>query len=848
MSGQVRGEDRPREACSWTPGSGLETPAYRPCVPLLVAMAVGIVLDSRWAWGYAAWLGVACAAGAGWWLAWRRGLARVGSAWLMVAVAATAAAWSDVQRRCYDADEVGRDLDEVARPMTCDALVVRGPRIVTAPPPQPLAGIPRGDTTRLVVLIERVRAGDSWRRASGRAAVSVEGHLLGVEAGDRVRLHGAAWRTGAPLNPGQANYAEFGRAERTLARIAVPTPESVATLKRGSMWNPRRWSDVARRSGQRWLARHVPAEQADLAAAVLLGARESLDEERSDAFFRSGLAHLLAVSGLNVAIFAYGFWFVARLGWIPRRPAIVIVAGLALAYAALTDAEPPVLRAALLVATSALGRWSGRRTAGENTLASAACVVLMWDPASLFHAGAQLSFLAVAVLDRLPSGGVDPAERDPWLRLVRSVTPWPVRWLQRGVELVGESLLAGTLVWLVTCPLVIFRFHLISPIALLLNPLVMGPMTVAMYAGGGALLLSTLWPWGADCLGWLCGACLGAIETIIAAALRLPGNHAWLPSPSVTWVLFFYGVAAVGVMHPRWMPSLGRCFAGVALWLSWGAVAIVPEAELRRGLGLASPAEVRVTFVAVGHGTAALIELPDGETVLYDAGRLGNPNLAARSVAGTLWHRRRTHLDALVISHADTDHYNGVPELLRRFSVGAVYVSPAMFDERSAALDQLRTAIERSGAPLRSTWAGQRWEGKSGARIEVWRPSRGDVAGADNSRSIVLAVEFAGRRLLLPGDLESPGLDEMLNGPPRPCDVVMAPHHGSRQSQPRGFAAWTSPRYVVISGARRRDDDEVRRAYAEVGCQVLHTWIDGAVEVRWDQERLSVRAWRRDPF
>lgn len=112
----------------------------------------------------------------------------------------------------------------------------------------------------------------------------------------------------------------------------------------------------------------------------------------------------------------------------------------------------------------------------------------------------------------------------------------------------------------------------------------------------------------------------------------------------------------------------------------------------------------------------------------------------------------------------------------------------------------------------------------------------------------MLAVEFAGRRVLLPGDLESPGLDTVLRGPTRPCDVVMAPHHGSRQSQPRGFAAWTSPKYVVISGSRRRDDDEVRRAYSELGSHILHTGVDGAVEVRWDQEGLQKRAWRRDPF
>ena len=106
-------------------------------------------------------------------------------------------------------------------------------------------------------------------------------------------------------------------------------------------------------------------------------------------------------------------------------------------------------------------------------------------------------------------------------------------------------------------------------------------------------------------------------------------------------------------------------------------------------------------FVSVGHGVAVLAELPDGNNLLYDSGRLGSPLTGVRPVSSVLWSRGITHLDAIVISHADADHFNAIPGLIDRFSVGAVYVSPVMFDHLPPAVKELRDAIERRHVPLR---------------------------------------------------------------------------------------------------------------------------------------------------
>ena len=128
--------------------------------------------------------------------------------------------------------------------------------------------------------------------------------------------------------------------------------------------------------------------------------------------------------------------------------------------------------------------------------------------------------------------------------------------------------------------------------------------------------------------------------------------------------------------------------------------------------------------------------------------------------------------------------------------------------------------------------------------IEVLHPPRRGVLGSDNANSIVLAVEFQGRRLLLTGDLESPGLDDVLAEEPYDCDLLMAPHHGSRYSHPPDMERWSSPEWVVISGSRSDWQPAVARAYAAGGAVVLHTARTGALRASICDGELSVAPYR----
>jgi competence protein ComEC len=258
--------------------------------------------------------------------------------------------------------------------------------------------------------------------------------------------------------------------------------------------------------------------------------------------------------------------------------------------------------------------------------------------------------------------------------------------------------------------------------------------------------------------------------------------------------------------------------------------------------------QVDVAFLSVGHGTCVLIEGPAGETLLYDAGSLGTPDYATQTIASYLWHRGIRRIDGIILSHADIDHYNAVPGMLERFRVGTVYVSPVMFtrfgpDAASLGPAVLRESIHRAGVPLREIWSGDRLRVGADISIEVLHPPRRGVVGNDNANSITLAVECGGRRVLLPGDLESPGMEAVTAELPYDCDVLLAPHHGSRRSDPPGFAAWCTPQWVVISGGGGEDVAPVVQTYERFGAQVYDTHERGTVEFTLKPGPLELATW-----
>ena len=795
------------------------------------------------------WWCLAALALAAWWTSPRS--RRAGAVW--VAILCAGAAWSAARFDLFRHDDLAWQLSDSPTPVAITGTVVESFRRLPVPTGDPARVAAIGPSSECVVAVDGFRAGSRWRPASGRVAVVVDGEPPDVGVGGRVRVLGRGLRPAPALNPGEFDFRLRARAERCLSIVRVPTARCIRLLAPPPRSSPAAAIDALRGRGVAALEAHVSPARAPLATALLLGSRESLPREEADDFLVTGTVHILSISGLHVGLLALALFKFLRLALVPRAWSLVAVAAVTGGYMLLVRAETPVLRATLLVWLSCLAAALGRRSPAINALAVAAIVVLAWRPAEVFSAGAQLSFLSTAVLVGMASAlpRATPAA-DPIDRLIersRSPAEKLVRWMAWQV---WTGFLTGAAVWAATAPLVAARFHVVSPVGLVVNILVAPLVGLAMAWGFLCLLAATVSTTLAAGCGAACDAALAAIAMIVDLAAAMPGGHGWVPGPAGWWVAGWYLVLAAAALG---LSSVAVRSAGTWAAVGGGWIAVGVVAAPVVGWCAADAAATRVVVAAMGHGCGIVVRSPSGRCLVYDAGRLGAAGAARRAMAAVLWSEGISRIDTLVISHADTDHFNAVPELLERFAVGEILVSRAFLASQGPAVMDLVALARRRGVPLRTVAAGDSLPLDRACRARVLHPDDAAAAGrvADNEASLVLAIESAGRRLLLTGDLEGPALARFIAADPDSCDVLVAPHHGSRTSLPPDIARATAPAVVLVSGVGGPRWPEVREAYRAAapapGCSVMKTGGEGAIRVWFDAvavhvHRFTAGAWR----
>ena len=829
----------------WNPVPPVSPAVYQPLLPVALALMAGIAISAGWPDCPLFTPGMLAAALTGWALLYR--VRRAGSWLVLLAVAMAGGWWHDW--RAGPVVEIAPGDPLVKSVPVCLAGVLCSNPLWSPPPESGMAAErQRPVRTRFKLDVTGIARGGTSRPARGRIEVFVDGQVSGLVAGDAVRLAGNLERVRTPGNPGEFDMGRFLQARQIRCRMNIDHPDAIQI-------QPARGYPLVRLGGQlklqldellwSWLS----AENAPLASAMLLGNRDQLTRYDRQQFMLTGTAHLLAISGLHVGILAAIFFWLPRTGLIGRRSGLLLTVIFVAAYAWLVDFRPPVVRAAILVAVFCYCKWIGRDVFSFNSLALAALFVLVCRPAELFSTGAQLSFLAVTALVfarrwlQRPPPPVDPLDR-----LIEKTRPGWERLARRAAWRSWQAVLVSTIVWCAALPLVASRFHIVAPVALLANPLLLPPVALALVSGLGVLLFGSWLPPLALVCGWVCDGSLSLVQTVVHGCQSWSVGHFWTPGPGGLAVALFYAVlGGLVVFRPRGI----SCRLAVMALLGWLAVGwIVPfliaqhQARHRQSLVC--------TVVDVGHGTCVLLELPGGGNLLYDCGSMGSPLRSARNASAVLWSRGITRLDAVIVSHADADHFNGLPELAERFRIGELVVSGRMARQADQpGIRWLLDSLTHRGTAVRRVSTDDELNPRGGTRIRILNPPARGQGPTDNSDSLVLCVETCGQRILLPGDLELTGLDALLARASLECDVVLAPHHGSPHSRPEDFVRWSRPRFVVVSSrlGANMPDPTVVRSDNDHWPRYFHTGIDGAVRFVADSTgRLSARSWRHHPW
>jgi competence protein ComEC len=591
------------------------------------------------------------------------------------------------------------------------------------------------------------------------------------------------------------------------------------------------------------LARGMPAREAQLARGFVLGEDERIDPGTVEDFRRSGLSHLLAVSGQNVALLALlAMPLLAALG-LPLRARLVWVLGLIAVYVPLAGAGPSIQRAGVMGALSVVSTLAGRRASRLYALGFAAVVMLAAEPGVAADVGWQLSF--AAVLGILLLAGP--------LREAIAARIGARSWRRPFAE--GAALtIAATLA---TAPLIVFHFEELSTTTLFANLLALPAVAPAMWLG----MLSAA-------AGQVPGVPVEAFNALDALLLAYIAQvAAWCGRPS--WACLhvriglgglaasYLAIAAVAIAAPHIMRrhrlerlrrrqppadgpicrlqddksarrrrgggALAVLVAGVLAWtlLAPGAGGNVPE----------PPAGLRVSVLDVGQGDAILLQPARAPAVLVDGGPPGDGLAAKLRDAGV------ADLGATVVTHDQSDHAGGIRELIGAFPLGRLLF--AVLDRR------MLLAARAAGSPTRRLAKGS--ELRSGRlRLDVLWPPRELLAGPHrgedpNRLAIVVLARWRRFRMLLTADAEA----ESTPLDPGPLDVLKVAHHGSDDAGLGALLDRTRPKLAVISvGAGNPYGHPTPGTLATLaahGVPVLRTDLDGTVVIEAGRGGIDVR-------
>jgi competence protein ComEC len=254
-----------------------------------------------------------------------------------------------------------------------------------------------------------------------------------------------------------------------------------------------------------------------------------------------------------------------------------------------------------------------------------------------------------------------------------------------------------------------------------------------------------------------------------------------------------------------------------------------------------------VTFLDVGQGDAALIEMPDGKTMLIDGGgSYGHFDLGRLAVAPYLWNTGHRRIDYLVASHPQLDHMGGLSYLADKFPVGEVWTNGVEKDADFYA--RFQKIIEEKAIPEKRITSGHPPLNLGGARIVALHPGPSDLFPSDNDQSLVIRIDYGREAILWTGDIEGPAEKALLQrGSRLQATVLKVPHHGSRTSIDPDFLARVAPAVAVISvggnNPYRHPSRETLAAYEALGVQIQRTDRDGAVLYETDGMRRTLRTY-----
>lgn len=685
-------------------------------------------------------------------------------------------------------------------------------------------------TTRTVIYLKKailIRSGSTKNypirniKCTGK-----EEKINSLREGMHVRLEGMLVLPELPRNPGQFNRRIYESGKKIDFYLENPTVLEVKEQRSGV----REVVEIWKTEMMNRCEKIYPDAEASILEAMLFGEKRELSGDIKELYQAAGISHVLVISGLHISLLALAVAGILRRLGFPMPVWVILSVGVLAGYGILIGQPTTAVRALLMFFVLQGARLLGRSYDLLSALAFAGILMLLDNPDLILDGGCRLSFCAVIGV------GWYVSEKN---KIFRSIGEKEKR-KNRGKGGKGssagailENIRAGWYLWLFTLPVMLDTFYQVSVVGILWN-LVAIPLLPVIIASGGLGVVLAGWN---IFLGSLAGSpaygMLQLYQEIGNISEKLPVGM-WTPGqPSKPVIAGYYLVIFLLVLVEKQLIKREK---------RWKIRKIFPGMELCSMLLLlllmAHPWQQRekITFLDVGQGDASLLQ-SGGQTLLLDGGSTSQKNVGTYVILPYIKQQGISCLEAVVLTHTDQDHINGVTEVLEEGKKGWLTVKNLMYPywmEGTEQGKQLKKLAEEAGASCRKIRAGDRLTiGK--AEAVVLYPKEQEKIEEPNAGSLVLFWKWEGVRAMFTGDLPEEKERELLQNLPA-CEILQVGHHGSATSTCREFLEQVQPSLAVISCAMKNryghpSPDTVDRL-KKTGCEIRYTMKSGAITIR----------------
>ena len=578
----------------------------------------------------------------------------------------------------------------------------------------------------------------------------------------------------------------------------------------------------------------LPDPQSALLTGILLGNDQGLSAELAEQFRITGMTHIIAISGFNIALLVGAMMSIGRPIFGPRRASVVALAVVFL-YTLLVGADASVVRAAVMGSLFIFSRrMMGRPTFAPASLFVAALVMTLLDPFILWDVGFQLSFAATLGLMLY----AEPFSQWTQARLLPFVGSETTRFL---MGFLSEAVLVTLAAQLLTLPLIIGYFNQLSFVSLAANLFILPAQAGVMLWGASAVLIGLLIPAAGQLMAWIAWLFLSYTIVLVRFFAAIPGAAVSVNvSPAV--VVGLYGIIFAVTWYVRRRPerpavSLARLQTALPQWAALSVGGLVTVLFLLWGVNRPD-GHLHIAFLDVGQGDAIFIQTPGGRQIVVDGGRY--PSVLSQHLGRRMpfWDRE---IDLVIATHPEADHISGLPGIFERYRVGRLITNGEI--KETAVLEALGSAAAAQNTSILPVSAGEMILLGDGVQLEILNPPGLLNPQNSNENSVAFRLIYGDFSVLLTGDTEMAAEQAMLqSGRTLQSIVLKAAHHGSNTSSTTAFLAAVQPQVVVISSGQDNrfghPHPEMLQRAAEAGAAVLRTDELGTIEVITDGQMM----------